>query len=63
MSKVIEAVQPHVADKGTRKQIYGTVVDELLAYDWDDESDCMGQDVAYDELIKDRHPSWFDETS
>ncbi len=61
MSDIISAVKPHVADKEVRKQIYRPVIESLEAGDWDTQDECMGEDEAYDETIKEMHPTWFDE--
>lgn len=60
MSKVIEGVKPQVADKDARKAIYTTVIEALEDGDWDTQDECLGEDDAYDEAIKELHPDWFD---
>lgn len=61
MSQIIEAVKPHVADKEARKAIYIPVIGALEDGDWDTQDECMGEDEAYDEAIKELHPDWYDE--
>lgn len=60
MSAVIGGVKPQVADKEARKAIYKPIIDELEAGDWDTQDECLGEDDAYDEVMREMHPGWFE---
>lgn len=60
MSDIIAAVAPHVADKDVRKSIYAPIIDSLENGDWDTQDECLGEDDAYDEILKAKHPDWFE---
>lgn len=60
MSDIITAIKPHVAEKEARKSIYAPIIDSLEEGDWDTQDECLGEDDAYDEVLKDKYPSWFE---
>lgn len=60
MSDIITAIKPHVADKDARKAIYAPIIDSLEEGDWDMQGECLGEDDAYDEVLKAKYPSWFE---
>ncbi len=60
-SQIIKSVQKHVDDKEARKEIYRPIFHQFEADDWDTQDECMGKDEAYDELIKEIHPGWFED--
>lgn len=61
MSDIMDAVIPVVPDKEARKKIYRPVIESLEEGDWDTQDECMGEDDAYDEVIKELHPTWFED--
>lgn len=60
-SEIIAAVKPNVADKEARKRIYLPIINAFENSDWDTQDECLGQDDAYDEVLKEMHPDWYDE--
>ena len=61
MSDIIAAIQPRVSDKEARKAIYAPIIDSLEEGDWDTQDECLGEDEAYDEVLKEKHPGWYDD--
>ena len=61
MGTVIEALADHVPEHGRRVRIYKKIIPEFQNYDWDTETECMGEDKAYDEALRELHPDWFEE--
>lgn len=61
MSEVIGAVQPHVTDQKAREAIYRPIIHALEDGDWDTQLDCMGADPAFDDLMREMHPRWFED--
>lgn len=61
MNEIIAAVQPHVADQATREAIYRPIVEVMEDADWDTQDESMGEDPAFDALMRDMHPTWFDD--
>jgi hypothetical protein len=60
MSEVIAALQPQVPDIEARKTIYRVLVAAFENMDWDTQMDCMDEDPAFDAVIEDLHPKWFE---
>lgn len=60
MSDIITAIKPHVADKDARKKIYSPIIASLEEGDWDTQDECLGEDDAYDEVLQEMHPGWYD---
>ena len=60
-SEIIAAVKPHVADKDARKSIYRPIIEAFENDDWDTQDECLDEDEAYDEVMREIHPDWFDE--
>jgi hypothetical protein len=46
------------SDTEARKELYGYMIDELEDMDWDCQEECIGDDVAYDAALKEKHPDW-----
>ncbi|MGX6999867.1 hypothetical protein [Caballeronia sp. KNU42] len=61
MSEVIAALQPQVPDIEARKMIYRVLVVAFENMDWDTQMDCMDEDPAFDAVIEDLHPQWFED--
>lgn len=61
MSDIISAIKPVLPDKETRKKVYLPIIQSFEDSDWDTQDECMGEDEAYDEVIKELHPTWFDD--
>jgi hypothetical protein len=51
-SDIIRAVSRAVPDKETRKRIYRPIIDAFEQDDWDTQDECLGKDIAYDELYE-----------
>lgn len=56
MSGIIEAAKKHIPDRSTREVFYSEVIAVLQAEDWDTESECLGEDPAYDAEYNRRFP-------
>lgn len=61
MNAVIKAVKPIVEDKEARKKVYAPIIDVLQESDWDTEDESIGYDDAFDELMMERYPDWFED--
>jgi hypothetical protein len=62
-SEVISAVRAHAPDEGVRKALYIKLIDAFEDFDWDTQDECVGEDPAYDEALKELHPEWYEEES
>ena len=60
-SQIIEGVKPVVSDKEMRKAIYRPIIEAFEDADWDTLDECEGEDEAYDEVVREMHPEWYDE--
>lgn len=56
MSGIIGAIKPLVKDKKLRIELYREIVEVLEADDWDTQSECLGEDPAYDEVYEELYP-------
>lgn len=61
MSRIIESLKPVVSDETTRKAVYKAIIPAMQDADWDTEMECLGEDAAYDEVLKECHPTWFED--
>lgn len=61
MSEIIGAIQPQVVDVEARKAIYRILVNAFEDMDWDTQMDCMDEDPAFDTVIEELHPNWFED--
>jgi len=50
----------NVNDETERGTFYKFMIDILEEQDWDCQAECMGEDSVYDNILKERYPSWFD---
>lgn len=55
MCDVISAVQDCVP-VGSRKVLYGRLIDAFEKADWDTQDECLGQDPEFDAALKERYP-------
>jgi len=60
-SQIIQAVLPHVESPEARKNIYRPIVEAFEQQDWDTQMECLGEDPAYDELLRELHPDDFED--
>lgn len=60
-SIVIDVIQEHVPDHDERVEIYTGLIEAFEESDWDTQDECMGEDPAYDEALKELHKDWYDE--
>jgi len=60
MNTVIDVVKLHVKDREARQSIYEPIIDILEEGDWDTQDESLGLDEAFDDLMKERHPHWFE---
>lgn len=60
-SSVITAAKKAIPDMEKRKTLYKEIIDAFEDADWDTQDECMGEDGAYDEAIREMHPNWFED--
>ena len=60
-SSVIIAAKKAIPDMEKRKEFYKEIIDAFEDADWDTQDECMGEDGAYDEAIREMHPNWFED--
>lgn len=58
---IIETVSKEIKDAETRKKVYRPLYEALTGADWDTVDECLGIDTAFDEVVKEYEPEWFDE--
>ena len=58
MSAVIYGLNKKIDDEEIRKIVYRILIDALEDQDWDTQEDNFGEDVAYDEALREAHPTW-----
>ena len=58
MDEVITATKRAIKTKAARVKFYVDVIEAFEGADWDTQSDCLGQDPAFDAALKKLHPSW-----
>lgn len=63
MSEIIFALNHEGVSFGQRERIYKSIIPVMQDRDWDTEMECVGEDKAYDEALKELHPDWFEEDS
>jgi hypothetical protein len=61
MAKVISAIQPKMPDAEARKSVYGILIDAFEDMDWDTQNECLDQDPAFDEALRERYPGEYPE--
>lgn len=61
MNEVIDAVLPEVDDNEARKRIYKPIIKVLEDGDWDTQDESLGIDPAFDELMAEIHPGWYED--
>lgn len=60
MSEIIAAVKAEVDGLDERERIYRPIHAAFKQEDWDTESECVGEDEAFDRILRERHPDWFE---
>lgn len=60
MSTIIGQLQTHMPDVEARKLVYGILIEEFEDMDWDTQGESMGEDPIFDEVMRARHPTWFE---
>ncbi len=61
MNVIINSVKKHIISPGLRVRIYQPIVDAFNAQDWDTQAECIGKDVAFDEVLREAKSDVFDE--
>ncbi len=61
MDTVIRDLVKRKVPPETRKLFYNVLIPAMQRQDWDTEMDCMDVDSAFDEVMQERHPTWFQE--
>ncbi len=62
MSAIIRGLLRENLDDVYREAVYRVLIPEFQDMDWDTENDCLGQDPAFDRVLRERHPEWFEES-
>ncbi len=60
MSAVITAAKKAIPNEEARKTFYREVIEAFESADWDTQDECIGEDDAFDEAIKELHPDWLE---
>lgn len=60
MSTIIGQLKTHMPDVEARKIVYEILIEEFEDMDWDTQQECMGEDLIFDEIMRNRHPRWFE---
>ncbi len=58
MSGIIAAIKPRVLEEKQRQEIYREIITMMEDRDWDTQDECLGEDPAYDVVMKELHPQW-----
>ena len=58
---LIEVAQEFIPNDKKRKEFYKRMINAFEGEDWDTQSECIGQDDAFDEALVELHPDWGDE--
>lgn len=61
MKVIIKQVKECVPSAVLRVRIYQPIVEAFDAQDWDTYAECLGEDVAFDEVIVESHPELLDD--
>lgn len=59
MSAIIRKAKKNFPDQ-ERQDWYTLIIDVLTDADWDTETECLGEDTAYDAALKELHPEYFE---
>jgi hypothetical protein len=59
MDAIIGAVQKAVTDEEVRKAIYRPIYKTFREDDWDTVDECLGEDPAFDAVVRAVDPGWF----
>jgi hypothetical protein len=59
-SNIITTLQFHIKDDEVRKELYQDMLDAFEDADWDTQDECLGIDIAYDEVYHLKYPGDFD---
>ncbi len=58
---IINGIAVQLLEDGLKRGVFADVLDALEAADWDTVDEAMGIDPMFDEVVRDKHPGWFDE--
>lgn len=58
MDDIIEGMKEEIPDFDMRVKVYKHIIKAMEYCDWDSQSECRGQDPAYDAALKEMHPNW-----
>jgi hypothetical protein len=61
MGKIMDAVMANVPDEATRTAIYRPIYKALREDDWDTIDECQDHDPAFDVILREDFPHWFEE--
>lgn len=61
MNEVIEAVKAVMPDEEARRRIYLPIYRVFIDQDWDTVSESLGIDPAFDAIVREDEPGWFED--
>lgn len=61
MCRVIDTVKCNVRTQAHREEIYFDLINAFEDYDCDTLMECTGEDKAFDKVLAEIHPDWFDD--
>lgn len=60
-SQVIDVLKEYIPKKEKRVEAHEILIQAFESMDWDTEVECLGEDEAFDEAMKNLYPNWFEE--
>jgi hypothetical protein len=58
MSNIIMVLMKEVGNVAQRIRIYEGIIGALENHDWDTQTDCLGEDPAFDVALEKLYPDW-----
>lgn len=56
--EVISAAKKYIPNAHSTVDFYKKVITAFEYHDWDTQDECLGEDKAFDQAIKELHPDW-----
>lgn len=60
MSEIIKGLVESDVNADQREAFYRIVIPAMESMDWDTQDECEGEDAAYDKVLMELHPDWFE---
>jgi hypothetical protein len=58
---LIESAMKYIPDFENRKSFYKEMLSAFEDHDWDCQTECMREDTAFDQVLKEVYPDWFED--